>query len=406
MAISARATAKTSTAKNRLASSWLKRNSACFSALRACSVKHFARSRISSSIESSATPTAESTAASTIASAESAFSILFNHHTLQKRGYLKLLKILGKSFISVILNKTMGIFDFFKGRKEELRKSEIISFKDLGSWIENKLSESQNQKTKFHALVKNCVSKLSEEIKQGTESFKDIGWEKIKEEERVKQIVKENLNNYESHLAGLTQELNNLQESNLNKEKIYEIFSSFDKKTAINYQKSTYLIGKELEFLNKSVSIFFKEIDKIHNENKEIISKAGALSNLNKNMKVLEESDKTISKIREEISSIEKEIARSEDKLKNYETSLNEIKKGAEYLEWNKIKEKSQERTENLKREMQDLHSIINFKALARIWHENPLEMQILTDYRSNFNLAFHKDKGEVLARLTSSLEN
>ncbi len=300
----------------------------------------------------------------------------------------------------------MGIFDFFRDKKEESKKNEVISHEELSQWTENKISESQNQKTKFHALIKNRVSKLSEELKHGTDSFKNINWEKIKVEERIKQIVKENLNNYESHLASLMQELNNLKESELNKERIYEIFSSFDKRTAMNYQKSTYLIGKELEYINKSVSLFFKDIGKIHNENKEFIIKAEALSNIKRNLKELEESDKTIARIREDISNIEKEIALSENKIKDYENSLSEIQKGEQYLKWNNKKEEFQEKNENLKREMQNLQSFIDFKALARTWHENPPEMQILTDYRSNFNFAFHKDKGEVLARLTNSLEN
>src|SRR3989344_1563669 len=155
----------------------------------------------------------------------------------------------------------MGIFDFFKSRKEkeEPKNTEVIAIGELGSWIENKSTELKNQKTEFHALVKNRVSKLSDELRHGTESFKNIDWQEIKVEDRIKQIVKENLNNYASHLGLLIQELNKLEESSLNKEKIYLIFSAFEKRAAMNYQKSTYLIGKELESINKSMSTFFKD---------------------------------------------------------------------------------------------------------------------------------------------------
>src|SRR3989344_2912855 len=115
----------------------------------------------------------------------------------------------------------MKILDFFKKRKEKIEiEEEVINFKDLDSWIEDKSLEFKNKKTEFHTLLKGCVSKLSQDIKQNTPSLKNIDWEKMKVEERIKHTVKENLINYESHLNDLIRELNNLEESKLNKEEI------------------------------------------------------------------------------------------------------------------------------------------------------------------------------------------
>ena len=303
---------------------------------------------------------------------------------------------------------SMGIFDFFKRKKQkaETKEKKIINLQDLDNWTNDQLSILKNQKDNFHSIVKDRISNLSTEIEQGTVSLYNIDWDKIKVEERIKQIVKENMSNYSSHLRQLMIELKNLEESNLNKEKIYTMFSAFEKRAGTNYQKSTYLIGKEIEYINKSISLFFKDIDKIHSDNKDLLYKTETLSAIRKNLEELEESDKTIAKIREEINKIEKEANISENELKNHETALNEAKKGAEYTEWKEKTDKFQERKENLKREIQTLQSIIDFKALARIWHENPPEMSVLTEYRSNFHLTFHKEKGEVLTRLINSLEN
>src|SRR3989344_1469106 len=301
----------------------------------------------------------------------------------------------------------MKILDFFKKRKEKIEiEEEVINFKDLDSWIEDKSLEFKNKKTEFHTLLKGCVSKLSQDIKQNTPSLKNIDWEKMKVEERIKHTVKENLINYESHLNDLIRELNNLEESKLNKEEIYSIFLAFEKRSTISYQKSTYLIGKEIEEINKSMSLFFKNIGKVHQEHKDFIGKMEVLSNINKNLKELHESSKPISKIKLEINQIGKRISLLENELKNKEKIFNEIKKEKEYMDWKQNMEKFQRRKETLNKEIQMLASIIDFKALARVWHENPKEMSTLTEYRSNFQLTFNKDKGEVLSRLINLLEN
>src|SRR3989344_5318964 len=268
----------------------------------------------------------------------------------------------------------MKILDFFKKRKEKIEiEEEVINFKDLDSWIEDKSLEFKNKKTEFHTLLKGCVSKLSQDIKQNTPSLKNIDWEKMK--------VKESLINYESHLNDLIRELNNLEESKLNKEEIYSIFLAFEKRSTISYQKSTYLIGKEIEEINKSMSLFFKNIGKVHQEHKDFIGKMEVLSNINKNLKELHESSKPISKIKLEINQIGKRISLLENELKNKEKIFNEIKKEKEYMDWKQNIEKFQKRKETLNKEIQMLASIIDFKALARVWHENPKEMTNIKKY-------------------------
>ena len=111
-------------------------------------------------------------------------------------------------------------------------------------------------------------------------------------------------------------------------------------------------------------------------------------------------------KIKLEINQIGKRISLLENELKNKEKIFNEIKKEKEYMDWKQNMEKFQKRKETLNKEIQMLASIIDFKALARVWHENPKEMSTLTEYRSNFQLTFNKDKGEVLSRLINLLEN
>ena len=203
----------------------------------------------------------------------------------------------------------MKILDFFKRKeKEEPKIKKVINFENLNQLIENNTLEFKNKKTEVYKIVKSHISRLSEDYNKNKLSFKNIDWEKMKVEERIKQIVRENLINYESHLNKLIEELNNLEEYNLNKEKIYSIFSIFEKRATISYQKSTYLIGKEMEEINKSMLVFFKNIEKTYDENKDFIYKTEILSDISKNQRELEELNKNISQIKYEINQTEKII--------------------------------------------------------------------------------------------------
>lgn len=301
----------------------------------------------------------------------------------------------------------MKILDFFKRKeKEEPKIKKVINFENLNQLIENNTLEFKNKKTEVYKIVKSHISRLSEDYNKNKLSFKNIDWEKMKVEERIKQIVRENLINYESHLNKLIEELNNLEEYNLNKEKIYSIFSIFEKRATISYQKSTYLIGKEMEEINKSMLVFFKNIEKTYDENKDFIYKTEILSDISKNQRELEELNKNISQIKYEINQTEKIIDNLENELKNQNNAINNIKKEKIYIEWIQKNEKFNDINKKLNEEIQNLQNIIDFKALARIWHENHQEMNILKEYRSNFGITFNKDKGEILTRLTNLLQN
>ncbi len=82
------------------------------------------------------------------------------------------------------------------------------------------------------------------------------------------------------------------------------------------------------------------------------------------------------------------------------------MKKSEKYFEWLGKKEKLNESKENLRCKLNNFKNAVDFKVLARIWHENELEMGIVKKYKQNFQEAFQKDKGVVFQKLINSLEN
>ena len=302
----------------------------------------------------------------------------------------------------------MGIFDFFKKKplESKIAQKEVLNIQDLDKWVNENLSKTQNQKSTYHKNIKNQVSLLSKEIDQHTQNFERIEWDKIKEDERIKRIVKENLNNYAIYLNQLMSELSKLEESDISKEIIYSMFSAFEKKASMNYQKSTYLIGKEIELINKSISIFFKEINNLHEENKGALIKTSTLEEVKNSLKELSNIEITISKFNEQLKNYEKEVESSKKEVDKQEAILKEKINSVEFKNWQEKNKELQNKKDNLSREMQKLSNIIDFKKLAKIWHENIYEMSSLTEYRSNFIQTFQSDKGELLRKLIEQLEN
>ena len=302
----------------------------------------------------------------------------------------------------------MRIFDFFRSRKEkeEPEEKKAVSLADLDIWAENRFSKLEREKREFNELVKSNSYKLAEELRKGIISLNNINWEKIKENNRVKQIVKENLRNYVFHLGQLASNLENLEKTNQMKDKLISMFSAFENKAGLNYHKSTFLIGKELEGINNSLLSFSKDLKKMCEEKNELLQNFDDILIVREKLKTLDQSEKIILNVRDGVLKTDSQIRKLESEIKDYEAELIEVKKSAEYLEWEERKNKLKEKNENLKREIQTLYWLVDFKVLARLWHENSKEMSVVKEYKDNFYESFLKDEREVLARLVNLLEN
>lgn len=305
-----------------------------------------------------------------------------------------------------MLEILMGFFKFLRKREKEIKENREVLFGNLNSWIENKNLEVEKDKSVFLELMKNRLSDLVDNLKQCIENLEKVNWEKIKEKERIKLIVKENLESYLLRLKKVVYDLENLEFFDGMKEKLTLIFSNFDKRAGINYQKSNILIGKELAEVNENVRNFFGDINKIQNDNSKLIESIETISNIKEKLRKFKESEKVILDINDEIKFVRKEVDILNNKIKDYEIKIEEMKKSEKYFEWLGKKEKLNESKENLRCKLNNFKNAVDFKVLARIWHENELEMGIVKKYKQNFQEAFQKDKGVVFQKLINSLEN
>tara|TARA_Y100000310_G_scaffold209284_1_gene209896 strand:+ start:232 stop:630 length:399 start_codon:yes stop_codon:yes gene_type:complete len=125
------------------------------------------------------------------------------------------------------------IFNFFKKKKQE---------------IENNQRQPLNQ-------VKEFLTELLNELDDKIIVLKNFDLDEKKAPERAKLIVKENFDKFIYYLDGLILDLKEIESDSLEIliYKINSTFSEFDKKSLMSFQKSTFLIGKELGDISETI---------------------------------------------------------------------------------------------------------------------------------------------------------
>ncbi|MBD3253025.1 hypothetical protein GF386_04800, partial [Candidatus Pacearchaeota archaeon] len=161
----------------------------------------------------------------------------------------------------------MGFFSFFKPRKKNIEKTSINNLDEI---INKKKDYTKQQE--LIRTIKELVSEFREDIKEKLEILEKIDLTQKKADSRTKFIIKENLTNYMTHLQKLINSLE-IDASDLTDliKKINSVFYDFEKKSHPNFQKATFLIGKELGDTKKSIDNFFKNLNKKISENKDFI---------------------------------------------------------------------------------------------------------------------------------------
>ncbi|MDP4039846.1 MAG: hypothetical protein Q8P57_04690 [Candidatus Pacearchaeota archaeon] len=297
----------------------------------------------------------------------------------------------------------MGFFDLFRKKPEEVEIKKV-KFDELPSLIEDKLKDIGGENEKYMGSVKGLVNQLVMEINEGVLGLKNINWDRIKAEERVKKIVQGNLRNYISHLDGLRMDLESLDV--FERKKIDSVFDNFDRRARMSYEKSTFLIGKEIGVISDSVVLFFKNLDKIEKDNKKLVESFEVISKVKEDIKELDRKDGMISNINNGI----KEIAKRKEELKEglikFNKKIEDVKGSELYRKWLAKNEEYNNSKNKLNSMLLSLRGIVDFKKMGKVWHENKSEMEIVKNYRDDFRKEFSKDMGVVLRRLVNSLEN
>src|SRR3989338_9414186 len=156
----------------------------------------------------------------------------------------------------------MGIFDFFRKKKSAEFAAEKVHSSEIGNWINVKIRNIDKKNKEIFLLIREKVGVLEKEMKGKIIAAEEINIEKKKSDERIKAVVEEGRNKYVEFVKNLLDDLRNLKEKEFEKsiEEINKIFSDFNKKAHMSYERATILIGKEMSSIRDSLKSFSKEI--------------------------------------------------------------------------------------------------------------------------------------------------
>ncbi len=286
----------------------------------------------------------------------------------------------------------MGFFNLFKKKKEEVLETEVISWEGFDEWLLKKNTEIGERERKIFLESKTRIQDFISELNEQIEVLRKTDLSDRKVEQRVKNIVKENLVNYIIHLKKLEEELEKISNGKNFIGKINSIFRSFEERSKINFAKASFLIREDTNNTKKILKKFLQDIEKIVKDNAEIVHEKIISSIQEKNneikniengkfeiLKAIKEDDIKINNLKENIKIKEKEIEK--------------IKDSPEFLENEKKKKSRLEKEKELGLGIEILKEEIDFKTLAGFYHSFEKEMSLVKECRENFRQIFKRSR-------------
>ena len=303
----------------------------------------------------------------------------------------------------------MSWLDFFRiGRKQEKagqEEAKKIACQNLGAEIEAEF-ESLNKKIQdAKQQARQGILQLNSELKGHISTLRNINIDEKKEPERLKFIVKENLNHYISCLQKLMDELESLAIDRDYFEKISVIFENFRKNSINAFEKATILIGKEIDDVKNSIKAFSESFNSIITSNKDAFEREKTANQLKNLMLRLEDEKNAGQQIENSMQNLEDNLKGLEKQKLEREKRLEEIKKSSEYKELLEEKEKLRKNTGELDNEIFSLKQDIDIKYLSKYFHYEKKKSQILKEYTENFKSALENDNNLQIAQIIKEIK-
>jgi hypothetical protein len=304
----------------------------------------------------------------------------------------------------------MGFLDFFRKTKSSSEPVEIIekiNFSEATTWVGNKKQEINEKEREIFILVDNKIEIFIKDANEKIKILESVNMDSKNVEERVKSIVKENLNNYVIYVRRFIDILNNLKKEKLEEftSKINKGFSDFKKRSRVSYQKATFLWGDEMFNLDKVMVDFFNDLTKLFNENKEIVDSSKKIELIELDLDRFMGVEKNISEVNERSSFLYKKIKNIGESEKRILNEIEDIKKSEDYIKNLKVSEKIGELERELEENTYKLKEMIDFKSLGNILHGDKKKMDLVKLYRENFLESLQKSNGEDILSLLSEVK-
>jgi hypothetical protein len=289
----------------------------------------------------------------------------------------------------------MSIFDFFRHKKkieEPVQKKHNLE--NLPSLIEGETKNINDKSEKLKNELNERVNQISSELKQKIPGLKMINLNKRKGEDRLKEIVMTSLSDYIIYLGRLIKDLEKIEPKEIEQyiKEIQLTFNNFNKNSKMIYERATILIGKELAEVRNIIDTFAKDFNEKLISNKETFERIHLIKAIKDNLKEFEESKILQKQIEDSVSDFKEKIAKIEKEKQLFEKNYEEYKKSNESREFIEEQEKIKQENKIINEEIIKLKRDINFKDLAKYYHENRKKSKIIKDYSEDFLNSLKQD--------------
>ena len=293
---------------------------------------------------------------------------------------------------------------FFKKKKTQEPKTELekINLNEIENWIDNKTKELGKKEKEIFNLIKEKIQSFILDIDKKTKTLEDIDIESKKVEGRAKIIVRQSLDKYLSFVKNFTKELTDIDKQNINQfiRNIDKIFSDFDKRSYIFYQRTNYLVGDELVTVKQEINNLSKYFTNLFNENKKTTYSFNLISSTKSKLTQLNETTIALDKINSEIKSLDKKIMEYKKQEINFLDKIEKTKITKDYLENIRKSDKIKLIEKQLENDILKLKSLIDFKKLTNTFHSNERKMEKIKNYKEDFQKKFAKNEGDDILNL------
>lgn len=302
----------------------------------------------------------------------------------------------------------MGLFDIFKKGKGNITKIKEIGLGEARSLVSGMKSECDRAflgiGKRINSKTKNLISELEERISL----LSKIDLKDKKEDGRLKRLSLQGLEEYIEQLRRLIINLERIDFESSEPKYIHEmdiIMNNFTKNSFKKYHRATILIGRELSEVNEIVNGFYKEINEIVKENREVIPRIQKIKKLEENDKLSKDTTSFLGTILENIKELEEEHSKILDELNETKKALESTKEGEKYKSLLEEKERINNEIFNIGKEITRIGSKINLKEIAKRVHGFAKNQELAKKYRENFLRALEEDKDLELIEILSTEE-
>jgi hypothetical protein len=291
----------------------------------------------------------------------------------------------------------MGIFGIFRRKKviEEVKTGWKIE--ELDGKIDENLKELGDKSEKTKKDIGEIVRRFGVELKENIGELRKVNIDNRKEQEKIKKIVMENFKDYIEYLEKLLEDLGKIERNSEDYiAQVRRIFDTFRKNSGKSYEKSTILIGRQFEPVQKLFKEFYESFNEILINNKGVFDKTGRLKELRTAKNVFDSSKKAKEELEKYRGEIEGKISNLEKDKKSLENEEKKIKESSEFEEIVLRNKKIEEERRELNKEILRLKEKINFKQLLKNFHSDEKKTKVLLDLQNNFLQSLEKRKFEI----------